>query len=373
MKQYIETVKRILAEGVETSDRTGVGRIRIFGVLQRYNNVKKQFPLLTTKQVFYRGMIEETLWFIAGNTNANMLSDKGVKIWDSWKVKQEDIESLIDKYFCIDNKELTESIRQHYQYAIGDIGPMYGMMWRNAPRQYFNALWPILDVSELPSDKVAKYKKDYESLAEKPVSEDGEEMLLSEYMITSYTSTVDQLNELVLNLKKDPYSARHVVSAWIPEFVPCNDMSPQHNVLLGKAALAACHAMFQCFVLPPKEEGGKLRLSLMLTVRSNDFLVGNPYNVAQYALLLCMLAHVTDMEACDLVVSIGDTHIYKNHLEKYNPDLKEGVETQITRIPLILPSLWLNPEVKDLFAFTMDDICIKNYTSHPKINYPVAM
>lgn len=372
MKQYIETAKKILEEGVETTDRTGVGRIRIFGVQQRYSNVKKQFPLVTTKKVFFCGMIEETLWFIAGKTNANLLSDKGVKIWDAWKVKEEDIDTLITKYFNTDNPTVVKAIKKHYQPMLGNVGPMYGMMWRNAPRQYFNELWPIPDVSELPSDKVADYTVQYNNLQEKPKNEEGKEISLEEFMVSSYVATVDQLNELVNNLKKDPYSARHVVSAWIPEFVPCGGMSPQHNVLLGKGALAACHTMFQCFVLPPKEEGGKPRLSLLFFCRSQDYIVGTSYNIAQYALLLCMLAHVTDMEACDLVYTAGDVHLYRNQLEANNPELEVGVETQITREPLSLPSLWLNPEVKDFFAFTADDIKIENYVSHPTINYPVA-
>ena len=104
-----------------------------------------------------------------------------------------------------------------------------------------------------------------------------------------------------------------------------------------------------------------------------DYIVGTSYNIAQYALLLCMLAHVTDMEACDLVYTAGDVHLYRNQLEANNPDLKEGVETQITREPLPLPSLWLNPEVKDLFAFTVEDVRIENYVSHSTINYPVAI
>ena len=373
MQQYLDTLKKIMTEGVLTDDRTGVGRIRIFGTQQRYN-LKDGFPLVTTRKIFTRGMIEELLWFIRGSANNNELKDKNVNIWNHWAVAEEDVVKFLQKYHGVTDPEQVKSIVSGEANAVlGSIGPMYGAMWRNAPRGPVSPVAPKPTLADIPSDKLKSYKEFFAKYGDNPLDEQGNVVTFEDFAVTNYMQTVDQLQELVIGLKRDPYGSRHVVTAWIPEFVPIPGIGPQENVILGRGALAPCHAIFQCFALPPEVEGDKPRLSLQMMQRSVDETIGKPYNIAQYSLLLAMLAHVTDMEAYEFIHIGGDSHIYKNHLEKYNPELKEGVETQLTREPLTLPTLWLNPEVKDLFAFTVDDIKILDYQHHSDIKYPIAV
>ena len=368
MQQYHNTLQRICDEGVDHTDRTGVGRRSIFGTQDRYN-MADGFPLVTTRHIYTKAIIHELLWFIRGSFNAQELSDQNVKIWQPWMVSEDDITAFATKYAPGDEEMQSLMTAAFKDNKLGTIGMMYGAMWRNAPQSIVHTLWPDVLVSEMPSDKIADWTKEYEELVF--VSKD-EVPSFEQFIKIKYYSSVDQLNDLVNNLKKRPYSSRHVVTAWIPSHVPFEQLSPQENVLMERGALAACHAMFQCFVYPPKEEGGKNQLSLMMTIRSNDITIGAPYNIAQYSLLLHMLAQVCDMEPYEYIHSVGDNHIYLNHFEKNNPELKEGVETQLARTPRALPRLWLNPNVKDLFAFKPEDIEFIDYDPYPPINYPVA-
>ena len=371
MKQYLDNLRNIYENGTDHADRTGKGRRSIFGTQYRYDISDGTLPVVTTRKVFTRAIIEELLWFIKGSSDTKPLMDSNINIWNQWLVTEKDAKAYIEKHLNEADDEHKKQMQEAILENCGQsIGPLYGSMWRNAPaHDNINLHWPQMEMDEFPSDKLAEWTKIYEEV--KFIS--GTEIAdFKTFCNIQYRGTVDQLNELLLNLKKRPYSSRHVVSAWIPCFVPFEGISPQENIILGKGALAACHAFFQCLVIPPKEEGGKKRLNLMLTIRSNDAAVGKIYNIAQYSLLLALLAHVTDMEPYEFVLSVGDDHIYLNQMESTS-DIKEGVETQLKREPLPLPKLWINPEVKDLFAFTKDDIRIEGYESHPAINYPVAM
>lgn len=368
MKQYQDNLRRIFEEGHSHEDRTGVGRRSIFGTLDRYK-MSDGFPLVTTRKIFTKAIVHELLWFIKGSFNTKELKDNGVKIWDLWSVTEEDVIAFAAKHSNGD-ENLSNMIKSALsEEKLDTIGMMYGAMWRNAPQAIVHTLWPDISLQDMPSDKMAIWTKEYEEIRFMAKEEIPS---FEQYIKVKYYSTVDQLNELVTNLKKRPYSSRHIVTAWIPSHVPFETLSPQENVLLERGALAACHAMFQCFVHPPVEEGGKKRLSLMMTIRSQDAPIGEPYNIAQYSLLLHMLAQVCDMEPFEYIHSVGDHHVYLNQFEKYNPELKEGVETQLQREPRPLPRLWLNPEVKDLFAFKPEDIEFLDYDPWPAINYPVA-
>jgi len=147
--------------------------------------------------------------------------------------------------------------------------------------------------------------------------------------------------------------------------LPFEDLAPAHNVLLGRGALAPCHVYQQYMVSLPKQPDGKLRLSLHLTQRSSDFAIGLPVNIAQYSLLLSMIAQCVDMEPYQFHWCGVDVHLYSNHLSV--------VDRQLRREPLPLPRLWLNPEIKDLYAFTADDIRLDGYTAHGRIQYPIAV
>ena len=349
MKKHLDLLKEILATGVNLPDRTGAGRRKVFGRQLRFN-LQEGFPLPTTRQMFTGTLIKETLWFLTGSCSNKDLRDKGVSIWNLWELTDEYLDrfksdsvslELINRvkeandrvrskvldnflkeihtdtknYFNYKPVELGDSIR-HTAIAnnrINSIGRMYGAIWRG---------------KDTEGDRVGR----------------------------------DQIAELVYNLKNDPYGSRHCVSAWDPETAALPDFSPEENVLLGFGCLTACHCFFQCIVIP-NEATGKNQLSLALNIRSSDTPVGLSYNIAQYALLTHMLAQVTDMEVGDLVINLGDAHIYFNQIET--------AKIHVQREPLPLPSLWLNPEIKNIDDFKFDDIRIENYKHHEKLDYKV--
>lgn len=264
MQQYHQLLQHILDNGVEKNDRTGTGTISAFGYQMRFD-LKKGFPLVTTKKVHLKSIIHELLWFLKGETNIAYLKEAGVSIWDEWA----------------DEK--------------GELGPVYGKQWRS---------W------------------------EGPAGE-----------------TIDQISDVIAQLKKNPDSRRLIVSAW--------------NVAdLPKMALMPCHTIFQFYVAENK-------LSCQLYQRSADVFLGVPFNIASYALLTMMIAQVCDLELGDFIHTFGDVHIYSNHLEQ--------VALQLSREPFPLPVMKLNPAVKSIFDFTFDDFTLENYQSHPAIKAPVAI
>jgi thymidylate synthase len=190
----------------------------------------------------------------------------------------------------------------------GSLGPMYGQQWRS---------WPTLD-----------------------------------------GGSMDQLQLLLRGLRERPDSRRHIVSAWNPELLPDESISPQANVAAGRMALAPCHTMFQFYVANGK-------LSCQLYQRSADAFLGVPFNIASYALLTHLVAQDVGLQPGDFIHTFGDVHIYNNHIEQ--------VDTQLQRCPHALPTLQLNPQVQSLFAFTAEDISIENYACHPPLRGKVAI
>lgn len=252
MKQYIETGKKILEEGIFYGDRTKVGRVSIFGVQQRYD-LTKGFPLVTTKKTYFDGIAKELLWFLTGSMNANVLSGQGVKIWDGWKVTQEHLDNPSDRVkrasgYNATNLNAPGGIGTSDYFALqgitlGHIGPMYGAVMRNVEHNdgalaeaLYQGKAQDMGVSELASDKqkraIAAHPGDPEEQREAAIA-------------MGYD--IDQMQQLVLNLKRNPHSSRHVVSHWIPEYLPDERLSPQENVLLGKQALAPCHVLQQYY------------------------------------------------------------------------------------------------------------------------------
>ncbi len=170
--------------------------------------------------------------------------------------------------------------------------------------------------------------------------------------------TIDQIGELITQIKTKPDSRRLIVSAWNPADLPDESESPQTNVRHGRMALAPCHAFFQFYVI----EG---RLSCQLYQRSADIFLGVPFNIASYALLTMMVAQVCDLEAGDFIHTFGDAHLYLNHLEQ--------AKTQLARKPFPLPQMKINPEVKNIFDFSIDDFELAGYQSHPHIKAPISI
>ncbi len=257
-------MRHILQNGARKEDRTGTGTISVFGYQMRFD-LRKGFPLVTTKKVHTKSIIHELLWFLQGTTNIKYLKDNGVSIWDEWADEN------------------------------GELGPVYGKQWRS---------WQ---------------------------GANGE--------------TIDQITQVIEQIKRNPDSRRLIVSAW--------------NVTdVTKMALPPCHAFFQFYVADGK-------LSCQLYQRSADVFLGVPFNIASYALLTHMVAQVCNLQVGDFIWTGGDTHLYINHLEQ--------VEQQLARDLRPLPMLKLNPEIKDIFGFRYEDIAVENYDPHPAIKAPVAV
>lgn len=178
---------------------------------------------------------------------------------------------------------------------------------------------------------------------------------------------IDQIKEIVETLKNNPNSRRMLVSAWNPSVMPDTSKSFSENVANGKAALPPCHAFFQFYVAPgnPDAEDKRPKLSCQLYQRSADVFLGVPFNIASYALFTMMMAQVCDYAPGDFVHTFGDAHIYNNHTEQLNLQLSREIRT--------LPTIKLNPEVKDIFSFTFDDFKLENYNPHPHIKGAVAV
>lgn len=200
------------------------------------------------------------------------------------------------------------SIWDEWATEEGDLGPVYGYQWRN---------WPATD-----------------------------------------GSSIDQISEIVKQLKTNPNSRRIIISAWNVADLPDESISPQANVAEGKMALAPCHAFFQFYVADGK-------LSCQLYQRSADIFLGVPFNIASYALFTMMLAQVCDLDVGEFIHTLGDAHLYSNHMQQ--------VEEQLSRDPFPLPGMKINPAVKDIFAFTFDDFELVDYQYHPHIKAPVAI
>jgi thymidylate synthase len=265
VKQYTDLMQRILDEGVQKGDRTGTGTLSVFGHQSRFD-LSEGFPLVTTKKVFTRGIIEELLWFIRGETNNTSLVAKGVHIWDEWA-----------------------------EPDTGDLGPIYGYQWRS---------WP-----------------------------------------TPNGGHIDQLAQVIEDLKTNPNSRRHIVSAW--------------NVAdIDQMALPACHAFFQFYVADGK-------LSCQLYQRSADVFLGVPFNIASYALLTHMIAQVTGLEVGDFVHTFGDAHLYNNHLDQ--------ARLQLSREPRPLPRLVIDPSITSIDDFTAESFTIEGYDPHPSIKAPISV
>lgn len=292
MKAYHELIERVLAEGVKKEDRTGTGTLSVFGHQMRFN-LQEGFPMMTTKKLHLKSILHELIWFIRGETNIRYLCQHGVRIWDDWPYAK--YKASAD-FQGEDIRAFAARVAEDAAFAAqwGELGPVYGHQWRS---------WP------------------------------------------GPNGAVDQLKQVLEDLRRNPDSRRHIVSAWNPGYI-------------DQMALPPCHAFFQFYVADGK-------LSCQLYQRSADIFLGVPFNIASYALLVHFMARDLGLEVGDFVHTLGDAHIYSNHLDQ--------VKLQISREPRALPSLWLNPEVTSLFDFTYDDVRLDGYDPHPHIAGAVAV
>ncbi|MGN8852260.1 thymidylate synthase [Anaerobiospirillum succiniciproducens] len=264
MQVYLDLMKKILDEGVDRSDRTGVGTRSIFGTQMRFD-LSESFPLLTTKKVHLRSIIYELLWFLSGDTNIKFLKDNNVTIWDEWADEN------------------------------GNLGPVYGKQWRR---------WECAD-----------------------------------------GRIIDQISNVVEQIKNNPQSRRLIVNAW--------------NVAdVDKMALPPCHLLFQFYVAND-------RLSCMLYQRSCDFFLGVPFNIASYSLLCMMIAQQCGLKPGEFVWTGGDTHLYSNHFEQ--------AKEQLSRTPRALPKMLIKRKPDSIFDYKFEDFELVDYDPYPVIKAPIAV
>lgn len=342
MKQFHNLLKNILDNGFTHGDRTGVGRRSIYNVHLDFD-VSKFFPAVTTQKVFLQTAVKETLWMLAGSSR---IDEPGLElpIWKQWTLSQEGIdanETLLTNLAGFDKSDISSKL--------GTIGNLYPQAWRSAPNNN-KSIRKRRTLDELPSDLVKHYGNDF-----LPV--------LNEI----YWSKYDQINEVFLNLKKRPYSSRHRVSAWIPEWIPDEEESSQYNIINNRGALTPCHSFFQFTVGDVNPETGKSTLNLYLYCGSSDCPVGLLYNVAGYTTLLYIFANLLNMSPGRFSVAIGDAHIYTNQIELVKEQLTREIYEPQTQLVI------KDRGQVDPFDFLTDDFSFTNYQHHPHIKYPVAV
>lgn len=307
-RQYLNLCKEILENGIEKNDRTGVGTKSIFGYQMKFD-LNQGFPLLTTKKVNFNLVWSELLWFIKGDTNIKFLLENKNNIWNEWAFKKwiESDEytgpdmtnfghrSLVDENFNKLYKEQMTIFKERilsdetFSDKYGDLGNVYGKQWRN-----FNG--------------------------------------------------IDQLKNVVDQIKTNPSSRRLIVSSWNPAEV-------------DTMALPPCHSLFQFYVTDGK-------LSCQLYQRSGDVFLGVPFNIASYSLLTILIAKECGLEVGEFVHTLGDAHIYNNHFDQVNE--------QLSRTPYPLPSVEIS-DFDSIFDLNIDDVKLVNYESHPFIKAPIAV
>ncbi len=311
---YLDLLGTVLEKGSRKEDRTGTGTISLFGYQMRFD-LNAGFPLLTTKRVPLRLIASELIWFIRGDTNIRYLLQHQNMIWNEWAFKKWVESPEYDGPDMTDfglRSQRDEAFNREYQ------AQMQRFVRRVLEDDAFAAVYGEL------GDVYGKQWRQWK---------------------TSRGDTIDQLKDVVESIKRNPDSRRLIVSAWSPEDIP-------------NMALPPCHTMFQFYVAEGK-------LSCQLYQRSGDIFLGVPFNIASYAMLTHMVAQECGLGVGEFIHTLGDAHIYINHMEQ--------IHTQLRREPRPLPRLVLNPGVKSIFDFDVPDIDVEGYDPHPSIKAPVAV
>lgn len=282
MEQYHSLLQDILSNGETKNDRTGVGTLSVFGRQLRFD-LTKGFPAITTKKLAWKAVVGELLWFIEGSSDERRLA--------------EITHGTREGVTTIWTPNAQAPYWKHKARFEGDLGKVYGVQWR----KWEPARWGSL---------------------------------------------IDQLSNLIEGIKQDPYSRRHILTAWNPGE-------------LNQMALPPCHILCQFNVSNNNE------ISCHMYQRSVDVFLGLPFNIASYSLFTHMIAQVCELKAKELVISTGDTHIYNDHIDQ--------VKEQLTREEYPLPTLWLNSTITNIFQFSMNDIRLDNYQSHGPIKAKMAV
>jgi thymidylate synthase len=304
-RQYLDLLQDILDNGQwKVSHSTGVKLKSVFGRQIRFD-LSQGFPLLTTKKTYWRGIIHELIWFLSGSSSIKYLIDNDVHIWDDWAYKP--YKELMDKgkakKLSLEEFIAKAKANKSFMKKWSDIGPVYGVQWRN---------WP---------------------------AEGGRK--------------IDQLKWAIDKIKTKPQKKHYIISAWNAGSI--YEMAPTRSKSM---VIAPCHTMFHINITGDK-------LSLLLYQRSSDMFLGVPFNIASYALLTLILAHVTGYKPGHFVHTFGDAHIYENHFDQ--------VKEQLKRTPKKLPTVKINPKVKSIDKLKFDDFNLLNYDPYPPIRAKITV
>ena len=343
MQNYLNILQSLVDKsfsGTIQKDRTGTGTISKFGAQLRFDLLKSKLPIITTKKIHLKSIVHELIWFLKGSTNIGYLKDNNVKIWDEWATDE------------------------------GDLGPVYGAMWRSWPHFVNNM------------DKV-------------------DDLCYNVY----HKETIDQIQTVIDSIRMNPTSRRHIVSAWNPSLLPDTSLSPKENAKLGLQALPPCHTLFQfyCEKIPEYERFEILQrlqqinndnnikpspiyslpevydklcdeskynipkyyLDCQLYQRSADWFLGVPFNITSYALLTHIIGKLTNTYPREFIHTFGDYHLYSNHIEH--------AKEQLSRTPLEQTSVVDLSNIIDLDSLLFDQIIIYGYESCPAIKAPISV
>ena len=364
-RQYQSLLQDILDNGVEKKDRTGTGTISVFGRQIRHK-MSEGFPLLTTKKMPWKSIVTELLWFLQGNTNIKWLVDNGCNIWngDAYKnyinnpaYNAESVADLMGSQAgqlvkCSTQEEFINKIKTDDEFANkwGELGPIYGAQWRNW--KGFRHGWH--DVAKVIDGSIEPH--------------------------IDWLNGIDQITSLIYDLKTNPDSRRLMVNAWavhdLPNMIlpPCHygfqvytrELSVEERLDLASKKYKELFEPFDFHVGDHNEIDElypvpKRAISLMWNQRSVDTLLGLPFNIASYGLLLMMIADEMNMVPNELIGNLGDVHLYSNHIEQ--------AKEQISREPMKLPTV----HVRDgIFCSSVGDVILENYESHPSIKAPLS-
>lgn len=293
-KQYLDLLRKVIAQGKQRSDRTGTGTISLFGEQMRFD-ISSTIPVLTTKFVPWKSCIKELIWFLKGQTDVTILQEQGVKIWDGNSSRE-----------FLDQRGLTD-------LPEWDIGAGYGFQWRHAGAEYTTC------------------KDDYTNKG------------------------FDQIKFILNELQTNPFSRRLYLTAWNP-------------ASLDRMALPPCHLSAQFYV--EEDDDGTKHLSCQMYQRSVDTFLGCPWNIMSYSVLTCLLAKMCNMKPKELIMCLGDVHIYTNHIEQ--------VQLQLTREPFPFPALHIDDCLKDKGLEAIDSLDVSHfqlhdYKYHPAIRATMAV
>ncbi|ARF12901.1 thymidylate synthase [Sporosarcina ureae] len=313
MKQYLDLCQHILETGTKKGDRTGTGTYSVFGYQMRFD-LAQGFPLLTTKKTAFRLIVSELLWFIKGDTNIRTLIQERNGIWDEWAFERY-VNSAA--YTGPDMTDFGRRVLKDEEFAT---------IYKAELASFKEKILADEEFAKQHGDLGPVYGKQWRAW-------------------DSANGVIDQLAQVIDSIKHNPDSRRHIVTAWNPAEV-------------DEMALPPCHLLFQFYVADGK-------LSCQLYQRSADVFLGVPFNIASYALLIHLIAHECGLEVGEFVHTLGDAHLYQNHIDQ--------VHEQLAREPKELPTLKVNYNGRSIFDLTAEDISIEGYDPHPRIKAPIAV